>query len=106
MAIGDAPVPGDVVFGWSSWRHVVAAATMGFVGAVVGVLGWLSVSLLFSAHVGRPGNLITASDAVFVIVYTIFFALFSLLLSRARPAWLRFGGGWVELVPRHAALNG
>jgi hypothetical protein len=97
MVIGDAPVPGDVVFGWSSWRYVVAAAAMGFFGAVVGVVGWQSVSLLFSAPVGRPANFVIANGAVFVTIYTIFFAMSSLLFSRARPAWLRFGGNWVEL---------
>jgi hypothetical protein len=97
MVIGDAPVSGDVVFGWSLWRYVVAAAAMGFVGAVVGVVGWQSVSLLFSAPVGRPGSPVIAHGAVFVTIYTIFFALFSLLFSRTRPAGLRFGGDWVEL---------
>jgi hypothetical protein len=97
MVIGEAAVPGDVVFGWSSWRYVVAAAAMGFFGAVVGVVGWQSVSLLFSAPVGRPANFVIANGAVFVTIYTIFFVMFSLLFSRARPAGLRFGGNWVEL---------
>lgn len=97
MVIGDAPGSDVVVFGWSSWRHLVAAATMGFAGAVVGVAGWLSVSLLFSTGVGGPGDLVLAGGALFVAVYTVFFAFFSLLFSRARPAGLRFGGDWVEL---------
>jgi hypothetical protein len=97
MAIGDAPVAGDVVFEWSSWRYLVAAAAMGFAGAAVVVVGLPSVSLLFSAPVGRPGNFVTANGVVFITIYTIFFAMFSLLFSRARPAWLRFGGDWVDL---------
>jgi hypothetical protein len=96
MVIGDAPVPGDVVFGWSSWRYVVAAAAIGFFGAVVGVVGWEFVSLLFPAPGDRPGNLGIA-HVRFVTIYTISFAMFSLLGSRARPAWLRFGGDWVDL---------
>ncbi|BCY08855.1 hypothetical protein [Actinoplanes sp. L3-i22] len=97
MVNGDAPVQGDVVFGWSPWRYLVAAAAMGFVGAVVGVVGSESVSLLLPAPVGGPGNLVIINAAVFVTVYTILFAVFSLLFSRARPAGLRFGGDWVEL---------
>lgn len=97
MVIGDAPVPGDVAFGWSARRYVIAAAAIGFFGAVVGAVFWLSVSLLLSAPVGRPGSSITAHFAIFIAFYTVFFALFSLLFSRARPAGLRFGGDWLEL---------
>ena len=97
MVIGDAPVSSDVVFGWSPWRHVVAATAMGFFGAAVGVVGWESVSQLFPAPDGRPGNLVVANAAVFVTIYTIFFPMFSLLFSHARPAWLRFDGDRVEL---------
>lgn len=94
MTIGDAPVSGDVVYGWSSWRHVVAAATMGLVAAAV---GWLSASLLFSALTGRPGIPVVADGATFVTIYIIFFSVFSWLFSRARPAGLRFAGDAIEL---------
>ncbi|MBB2948773.1 hypothetical protein FB565_008559 [Actinoplanes lutulentus] len=97
MVIGDAPVPGDVVFGWSPWRYVVAAAAMGFFGAVVGVLWWESMFLLFPPPAGRPGNLVIANAVRSVTIYTISFAIFSLLFSRTRPAWLRFGVDWVDL---------
>lgn len=97
MTVGDAPVPGDVVFGWSPWRYVVAATTMAFFAAVVGVVAWEAAYLLFPVPGGRPGNLVIANAAVFVTIYTIFFAAFSLLASRKRPAWLRFGGDWVDL---------
>ncbi|WP_045745432.1 hypothetical protein [Actinoplanes rectilineatus] len=90
MAIGDAPAPGEVAFEWSSWRYVVATAAMGFVAAV-------GASLLFSALDGRPDTPAVADSAAFVAVYTISFAIFSLLSSRARPAGLRFGGDRVEL---------
>ncbi|HWS31811.1 MAG TPA: hypothetical protein VN408_03600 [Actinoplanes sp.] len=94
---GDTPVQGEVMFGWSPWRHVVATTAIGFFGAVVGLAFWESVSLLFPAPGGQPDGLDIGSAAVFVTIYTILFPVFSLLFSRAHPAWLRFGGAWVEM---------
>ncbi|SDS84168.1 hypothetical protein [Actinoplanes derwentensis] len=93
MVSGNTPVSGEVVFGWSSWRYVVAAAAISFVATAVVRLA----SLLSSDRAGGPGNLVTARDAALVPICAISIAIFSLLFSRARPAWLRFGDGWVEL---------
>ncbi|MDR6319668.1 hypothetical protein [Actinoplanes couchii] len=80
---------GDVMFGWSPWRHWAAATATGFLAAVA---AWTAMSLLL----WEPGGRLVA-NAVFVTVYTIGFATFSLLFARARPAWLRFGDDWIDL---------
>lgn len=94
MAVGDAPTSGEVEYEWSPWRYVVASAALGFVGAAV---GWLSLSVLFSAIAGRPGIPAMGNGATFVPVYTISFAAFALFFSRGRRAGLRFAGGAIEM---------
>jgi hypothetical protein len=94
MAIGKAPVSGDVVYGWSSWRYMVAATAIGLLGAGI---GWPLLFLLFSVLAGRPSNPVIASAAGYVPIYVIFFPVFSLLLTRSRPPGLRFGSEGIEL---------
>lgn len=89
-----AAVPGEVAYRWSPWRYAFAMAAIGFAAAVVACF---LLSLLFSALTGDLRFPPIFDGILFVGLYTFFFAVFSVLLARRKPSWLRFGDEGIEL---------
>jgi ABC-type proline/glycine betaine transport system permease subunit len=98
----DAWEAGEVVYGWSTWRHLLATTVTGLVAAVS---GWLLGYLVFTQIGGMSHPALFAGTITAIALYTLLFPLFSWLLTQARPAVLRFGDDGLEIAaPRHDAV--
>ena len=71
-----------VVYRWSAWRYLGSMIAIGLVGSTI---GWLVAFLLWSALVRRLGSSELIGGIAYVVLYTLFFATFSLLLTWRRP---------------------
>jgi hypothetical protein len=88
------PAPRMVVYAWSPWRYLLAAAATSFVAATA---GWLLGSLALIELAGRPASSPVGGGITFVVTYTLLFPLFSWLPTQARPGVLVFGVDAIEL---------
>ncbi|GLW35855.1 hypothetical protein [Actinoplanes regularis] len=103
VAVGHAPVSGDVEYRWSSWRYVVAMAAIGFVGAAAGVT---LARFVLPMLTGRPSSFGVAVGAFYVATYAFVFTFASWLLVSGLPAALKFGSEGIELAAaRHDVLG-
>ncbi len=75
---------GDVVYGWSSRRYILATAA---IACAAISLGWLTASLVLQ----------TVIAPAFAVAYVIIFPAMSWMITRAQPPELSFGAEGIEL---------